>query len=272
MDTSPTLVTPVLGAATGTSLRVSGQLTSTVATGTAPLAVTSTTPVANLNIGGTAANVTGTVALANGGTGGTTAAAAKTNLALNNVDNTSDANKPVSTATQTALNLKANLASPTFTGTVTAPTFSGNGSALTGLTTSNVAEGTNLYYTDARVQTYVAPLSLGLPIASASAPQTLPVIDSKYNKVRCVWRPGNLANKIIYFDLKTSQTYVDTVVSSNVSTSATLIRLWNIVFTYDITTRVLSITSTGYQNIDSTGVINYANSTASGLSNFEAIQ
>jgi hypothetical protein len=29
-----------------------------------------------------------------------------------------DANKPVSTATQTALNLKANLASPTFTGTV----------------------------------------------------------------------------------------------------------------------------------------------------------
>jgi len=38
---------------------------------------------------------------------------------LTNVDNTSDANKPVSTATQTALNLKANIASPTFTGTVT---------------------------------------------------------------------------------------------------------------------------------------------------------
>jgi hypothetical protein len=39
-------------------------------------------------------------------------------VGLGNVDNTSDANKPVSTATQTALNLKANLASPTFTGTV----------------------------------------------------------------------------------------------------------------------------------------------------------
>jgi hypothetical protein len=37
---------------------------------------------------------------------------------LGNVDNTSDANKPVSTAQQTALNLKANLAGPTFTGTV----------------------------------------------------------------------------------------------------------------------------------------------------------
>ena len=58
MSTSPTLVTPVLGAATGTSLSVTGQLTSTVATGTAPLVVSSTTPVANLNIGGNAATVT----------------------------------------------------------------------------------------------------------------------------------------------------------------------------------------------------------------------
>lgn len=36
-------------------------------------------------------------------------------MGLANVDNTSDANKPVSTATQTALNLKANLISPAFT-------------------------------------------------------------------------------------------------------------------------------------------------------------
>lgn len=42
----------------------------------------------------------------------------KTDVGLDNVDNTSDANKPVSTAQQTALNLKANVASPTFTGTV----------------------------------------------------------------------------------------------------------------------------------------------------------
>ena len=39
-------------------------------------------------------------------------------VGLANVDNTSDANKPVSTAAQTALDLKAPLASPTFTGTV----------------------------------------------------------------------------------------------------------------------------------------------------------
>lgn len=44
----------------------------------------------------------------------------KSDVGLSNVDNTSDANKPISTATQTALNAKANSASPTFTGTVTA--------------------------------------------------------------------------------------------------------------------------------------------------------
>lgn len=49
LDNTPTLITPVIGAATGTSLSVSGQLTSTVATGTAPLVVSSTTNVANLN-------------------------------------------------------------------------------------------------------------------------------------------------------------------------------------------------------------------------------
>lgn len=43
-------------------------------------------------------------------------ATAKTNLGLDQVTNTSDVNKPVSTAQQTALNLKANSATPSFTG------------------------------------------------------------------------------------------------------------------------------------------------------------
>ena len=38
---------------------------------------------------------------------------------LGNVDNTSDISKPISTAAQTALNLKAPLYSPSFTGTIT---------------------------------------------------------------------------------------------------------------------------------------------------------
>lgn len=53
----------------------------------------------------------------------------KGDVGLGNVDNTTDVNKPVSTATQTALNLKANIASPTFTGTVAGVT-----KAMVGLT------------------------------------------------------------------------------------------------------------------------------------------
>jgi hypothetical protein len=45
----------------------------------------------------------------------------KSDVGLSNVDNTSDANKPVSTAQQIALNSKANLANPTFTGSVQVP-------------------------------------------------------------------------------------------------------------------------------------------------------
>lgn len=55
----------------------------------------------------------------------------KAQVGLGSVDNTADASKPVSTAQQTALNLKANLASPAFTGTVTGIT-----AAMVGATTS----------------------------------------------------------------------------------------------------------------------------------------
>jgi hypothetical protein len=55
---------------------------------------------------------------------GTVSGITKAMVDLSNVDNTSDANKPVSTLTQNALNLKANLAGPTFTGTVSAASIS----------------------------------------------------------------------------------------------------------------------------------------------------
>lgn len=51
-----------------------------------------------------------------------TAATMRSNLGLGNVDNTADTAKPVSTAQQTALNLKADLASPALTGQ---PTIAG---------------------------------------------------------------------------------------------------------------------------------------------------
>lgn len=109
----------------------------------------------------------------------------KTSLGLGSVDNTSDINKPVSTAMQSALDTKANLASPTFTGTVTAPTFagalSGNASTATRATqdgngnviTSTYASwGSNVTVTASK-QTALNPL-----IAGFTASQSMTVLNT----------------------------------------------------------------------------------------------
>jgi hypothetical protein len=62
----------------------------------------------------------------------------KAAVGLSNVDNTSDVNKPISTATQTALNLKADLASPVFTGDPRAPTATAGDNDTTIATTAFV--------------------------------------------------------------------------------------------------------------------------------------
>ena len=72
--------------------------------GTAPLnSVPYALNAANASV---ATTLAGTLPIASGGTGATTATAARAALGLENVDNTSDANKPVSTAAQTSLSTK----------------------------------------------------------------------------------------------------------------------------------------------------------------------
>lgn len=94
---------------------------------------------------------------------GTVSGISATMVGLGNVTNTSDANKPVSTAQQTALDLKANLASPTFTGTPTLPTG-------TIATTQTAGNNTTAVATTAFVRTEVANLV-------ASAPAALDTLD-----------------------------------------------------------------------------------------------
>jgi len=142
-------------------------------------------PFANAAI--TAGNVTGVVALANGGTGATTAAGARTNLGIGNVDNTSDLNKPMSTATKTYVDSqltnstivdadantkgKIQLAGD-LAGTAAAPTVPGlalkenaaNKSTTTTLGTSNV-----LFPTQNAVKTYVDTAIAGATIVDADA-------------------------------------------------------------------------------------------------------
>lgn len=65
----------------------------------------------------------------------------KADVGLGSVDNTADTAKPVSSATTTALALKANLASPALTGTPTAPTAS-VGTATTQIATTALVAST----------------------------------------------------------------------------------------------------------------------------------
>jgi len=96
---------------------------------------------------------------------GTTFATYKALSDLSNVTNTSDANKPVSTATQTALDLKAPLASPTFTGTVA------------GITKTMVGLGSVDNTTDAAKPISTATqTALDLKLASATAATTYETI------------------------------------------------------------------------------------------------
>ena len=106
---------------------------------------------------------------------------AKTNLFLENVDNTSDINKPISTATQTSLNLKANLLSPTFTGTVSgitatmvgAPNGSGNS---TGINTGDNATNTT-YADDYRAANFIAGIDYLTPNGSAAGLTSFPTLN-----------------------------------------------------------------------------------------------
>jgi archaellum component FlaC len=79
---------------------------------------------------------------------GTVSGVTKAHVGLTNVDDTSDADKPISTATQTALDAKASLAGATFTGDVTVETnmlIEGN---LTISGTSTTINATDLAISD----------------------------------------------------------------------------------------------------------------------------
>lgn len=97
------------------------------------------------------------------------AATVKTILSLNNVTNTSDANKPVSTAQQTALDLKADLASPPLTGNPTAPTQSSRNSSTRLATTAFVDALYDILPTAKSAAYALAPTDRGTTVSTNSA-------------------------------------------------------------------------------------------------------
>lgn len=116
----------------------------------------------------------------------------KADVGLGNVDNTSDGNKPISIAQQAALDKKANLASPVFTGTPTVPTASESTNSSVAASTAfvnravathqadlvshgiyGVATGTNaLVMTDSKVTSYVDGMLVAFKNTTASTGAT----------------------------------------------------------------------------------------------------
>ena len=98
----------------------------------------------------------------------------KSDVGLANVDNTADTAKPVSTAQQTALDLKANLAGPTFTGTISAAalTLSGdltvNGTTTTINSTTLAVDDKNIVLGDVATPSDVTADGGGITLKGAS--------------------------------------------------------------------------------------------------------
>lgn len=103
-----------IGYLDGVTSAIQTQIDSKLATSTA---ASTYAPIANPTFTGTVSGVT------------------KSHVGLGNVDNTSDANKPISTATQSALDAKLNLSGGTLTGALT----------LSGAPTSDLHAATKLY-------------------------------------------------------------------------------------------------------------------------------
>ena len=146
---------------------------------------------------------------------------AKSDVGLGNVDNTSDANKPVSTATQSALDLKANLASPTFTGTVVLPNSTVTNDMLAGSIANNKLSNSSVTINGESVS-----LGGSVTISAAPTPQAVSsniTMQANYNyfvdttAARNLTLPGSpaLGDTIAIYDASGSAATNNITVSRN---------------------------------------------------------
>ena len=159
-------------------------------------------------------------------------------VGLGNVDNTSDANKPVSTTQQTALDLKAPLANPTFTGTV---------ALNTGVTLVFEGATANDFETTLAAADPTADRTLTLPDVTG----TLATQDYVTNEIGTHSADTTSVHGIGDTAALATMTYADTAVSTH---SADTTSVHGIADTADLATKSYADTAISTHNSDTTSV------------------
>ena len=166
-----------------------------------------------------AEKITGILPVEKGGTGVNSLASLKTALSidknsigLSNVNNTADTAKPISNATKVALDrkadtadldLKAPLASPTFTGTVAGITKSMVGLA----NVDNTAD-------TAKPISNATQIALNMKVSTETFSTTIATKENTANKSTAVNLGGNATSDIFFPSQKAVKTYVDAQINS----------------------------------------------------------
>lgn len=166
---------------------------------------------------------------------GTVSGITKSMVGLGNVDNIADANKPISTATQTALDLKAPLASPTFTGTVSLDT--GATLVFEGATANNF-ETTFVVADPTADRTLTLPDSTGTLATQEYVTAEIGTHNSDTTSVHGITDTAELATKA----------YADTASSNAVSTAIGTHEA-DTLSVHGITDTSLLVTTTGNQTL-----------------------
>jgi hypothetical protein len=222
---NPTLLEGEVGVETDTKkLKVGDGLTVW-----ASLPYINLTPAAAASLYATSANPTFT---------GTVNGITKSMVGLGNVDNTSDENKPVSTAQQTALGLKAPLANPTFTGTVSLDT--GVSLVFEGAT-ANAFETTLVATDPTEDRTLTLPNSTGTIATQEYVTNELGTHSADTTSVHGIGDTSVLA----------TMTYADTAVSTHSSDTTSV---HGIADTADLATKSYADTAISTHNSDTTSV------------------
>ena len=161
--------------------------------------ITGTLPVLNGGTGVTTSTGTGSVVLSTSPALTTPTGIVKNDVGLGNVDNTSDANKPVSTAQATAIGLKVTANADITGATKTKITYDAKGLVTSGTdaTTADIADSTNKrYVTDAQilafhgvndVNTSSASAAQGVKADSALQPGAIGVTVQAYDADLTTW-------------------------------------------------------------------------------------